>query len=254
VVVPAKLSSTLHSANSVAASVGAVMLLPSVHEIQLYLRNNGLRRSMLKGLTAYIAGRQRWYLTYEDLTAYLGMPVRGNGFQFRRARPGEVPHMKGLMERMPEDVLRRWCGEGYFFFVTWNRGEAVSYRCLSTHVHPGVRGFVDLAPHQLFMVDEYTVPRYRRRGITRQMAYAMTPWLLSHGFREVIGIHRTNNDDTVAAARAKGVATLGTITRSRWLWKTRFSYEAQPSAAPLAVSPVLRIQRSLTPNAAHRAT
>ena len=43
---------------------------------------------------------------------------------------------------MPEAVLRRWCEPGYFFFVTWKGDEVVSYRCLSTYVHPGVDGFV----------------------------------------------------------------------------------------------------------------
>ena len=83
-------------AQGLALSVGAALVLPSLYEIRLYLRNNGLRRSLLKGVTAYVVGRQRWYLTHEDLIAYMGQPIRGNGFQFRRARLGEVPHMKGL--------------------------------------------------------------------------------------------------------------------------------------------------------------
>lgn len=230
-------------------SLGAALLLPSVHEIRLYLRNNGVRRSLLKGVTAYVAGRQRWYLTQEDLGTYIGQPIRGNGFQFRRARLGEVPHMKGLMERMPEAVLRRWCGPGYFFFVTWKDGEAVSYRCLSTYVHPGVRDFVRLAPQQLFMVDEYTVPKYRRRGITRQMAFAMAPWVVGQGFREVLGIHRTDNHDTVAAARAKGVTRLGTITRSRLLWNTWYSYdptsEDRPEIASVTSPALLELRPDL---------
>lgn len=228
VIASAQRLSQVPPAQALAVSLGAALLLPSLYEIRLYLKNNGLRRSFMKGLTAYVAGRQHWYLTHEDLTAYMGQPVRGNGFQFRRARLGEVPHMKGFTERMPETVLRTWCGPGYFFFVTWKDGEAVSYRCLSTYVHPGVRGFVRLAPHQLFMVDEYTLPKYRRRGITRQMAYAMAPWVVSQGFREVLGIHRTDNHDTVAAAAAKGVRTLGTVTRSRLGWTTRYSYVPAP--------------------------
>ncbi len=233
-------------------SLGAAILLPSLHEIRLYLRNNGVRRSLLKGLTAYVAGRQRWYLTHEDLSTYIGQPIRGNGFQFRRARLGEVPQMKRLMERMPEAVLRRWCGPGFFFFVTWKDGEAVSYRCLSTYVHPGVRDFVRLAPHQLFMVDEYTVPKYRRRGITRQMAFAMAPWVVSQGFREVLGIHRTDNHDTVAAARAKGVTRLGTITRSRLLWSTRFSYELTSEGRPEIAGATSALLLGLTPDLEER--
>jgi hypothetical protein len=78
------------------------------------------------------------------------------------------------------------------------------------------------------MVDEFTVPRYRRRGITRQMAYAMNPWVLGAGFHEVLGVHRTDNYDTIAATRAKGVARLGTITRWRLLAHSVFRFEPEP--------------------------
>jgi hypothetical protein len=82
------------------------------------------------------------------------------------------------------------------------------------------------------MVDEYTVPAYRRRGITRQMAYAMNPWIVGEGFTEVLGVHRTDNHDTIAATRAKGVVRLGTVTRTRVVWHTSFSFE--PDAPPPA--------------------
>jgi hypothetical protein len=225
-----------------------------IREIWLYFRNNGLWRTLVKGLAVYVVGRQCWYLTHEDLTAYAGRPVRADDLQFRPARLADVPRMTGFMERMPEAALRRWCEPGYFFFVTWKGEEAVSYRCLSTYVHPGVDGFVRLAPGQLFMVDEFTVPTYRRRGITRQMAYAMNPWVLGLGFREVLGIHRTDNHDTIAATHAKGVTRLGTITRSRFFRGTRFGFEPeppgpQPSRTTAAVVPVIQ----LASHAGHRA-
>jgi hypothetical protein len=201
-----------------------------IREIWLYFLNNGLWRSVVKGLAVYAVGRQRWYLTRESLTAYIGRPVDAPGFEFRPARLAEVGRMRPFMERMPETVLRRWCEPGYYFFVTWKGDEVVSYRCLSIHVHPGVEGFVRLGPDQLFMVDEFTVPCYRRRGITRQMAYAMNPWVVGAGFREVLGVHRTDNYDTIAATRAKGVTRLGTITRWRLLRSTRFSFAPETSA------------------------
>ena len=198
-----------------------------IREIWLYVRNNGFWRSLAKGLAVYAIGRQRWYLTHEDLTAYIGRPVEAPGFAFRPARLADLARMRPFMERIPETVLRRWCEPGYFFFVTWKDDEVVSYRCLSTYVHPGVEGLVRLAPHQLFMVDEYTVPRYRRRGITRQMAYAMNPWMVGLDFHEVLGVHRTDNHDTIAATRAKGVTRLGTITRWRLLTRTIFRFEPE---------------------------
>ena len=214
-----------------------------IREIWLYVLNNGLRRSLLKGLAVYLVGRQRWYLTREDLTAYAGRPVEAPGLAFRPARLAEVPRMRPFMKRMPEAVLRRWCEPGYFFFVTWKDDEVVSYRCLSTCVHPGVDGFVWLAPGQLFMVDEFTVPRYRRRGITRQMAYAMNPWVLSAGFHDVLGVHRTDNHDTIAATRAKGVTRLGTITKWLLLARTIFRFEPESRLAAVQRAQTLGVNR-----------
>jgi hypothetical protein len=224
-----------------------------IRETWLYVRNNGVWRTLLKGLAVYAIGRQRWYLTHEDLTAYAGRPVEAPGFEFRPARLADIPRMRPFMERMPEAVLRRWCEPGYFFFVTWRGDEAVSYRCLSTLVHPGVRGFVRLGPGQLFMVDEYTAPRYRRRGITRQMAYAMNPWVFGAGYHEVLGVHRTDNHDTIAATRAKGVTRLGTITRWRLFARTTLRFEPEPCPGVvmlggLGIVATERVARSLAPD------
>jgi len=114
---------------------------------------------------------------------------------------------------MTPAILAEWCGPRYFFFLTLIDGQPVSYRCLSTLVHPGVEGFVRLRPDQIFMVDEYTVPVFRRRGITRRIAAAMAPTLVARGFREVVGIHRVDNGDTIAAVEAKGIPRVGTVTR-----------------------------------------
>jgi hypothetical protein len=75
-------------------------------------------------------------------------------------------------------------------------------------MHPGVAGFVRLGPGQVFMVDEFTDPPFRRRGITRRMA------------------------------GAKGIPRVGTVTRTRLLWKVWFDWsraraEDQPRGASL---------------------
>jgi hypothetical protein len=60
------------------------------------------------------------------------------------------------------------------------------------------------------------------------MAYAMNSWVLGEGFNEVLGVHRTDNHDTIAATLAKGVVRLGTVTRSRLLWYTGYSFVPDP--------------------------
>jgi hypothetical protein len=65
------------------------------------------------------------------------------------------------------------------------------------------------------------------------VAIAMTPRLRELGIREVLGIHRTDNDDTIAAARKKGIQSLGTITRTRIFWKVWFDYVDAEDGLPV---------------------
>ena len=207
--------------------------LPGLGEARLYLSEHGLRRTLAKFVGCYIAGRQTWYLTRESLGPSISQVIAGDAGSHvvvRSATLDDVPRMGLFTRHVPPSVLRAWCGRDYFFSVAWMDGQAVSYRCLSTLVHPGVADFLRLRPGQLFMVDEYTDPAYRRRGITRAVAAAMTPMLRARGFREVLGIHRTDNHDTIEAARAKGIPRIGVVVRHCLLWKTWFEYV--PTAEP----------------------
>lgn len=207
-------------------SSGRMSLLspPSFAEARLYLRHNGPWRSLTKFLAGYVIGRQSWHVTLEDLREYAGRSLPADGIELRFARLEDVPLMGRFTTRIAPSVLRTWCGPSYYFFIALVDGEPVSYRCLSTRLHPGVSELIRLEPSQLFMVDEFTDPAFRRRGITRRLAIGMTPRLEACGIREVLGVHRTDNHDTIAAARKKGIPRLGTITRYRVLWKVWFDY------------------------------
>ena len=115
-----------------------------------------------------------------------------------------------------------------------------------TLIHPGVEGFVRLRPDQIFMVDEFTAPPFRRRGITRRMAAAMAPALVARGFREVVGIHRVDNHDTIAAVEAKGIPRVGTVTRWCVPWHVWFTFEAAPSRPTAMPVAILRVPLATT--------
>jgi hypothetical protein len=205
-----------------------VSSIPSLREMLLYLRNNGARRSAAKFVARYLAGRQRWNMTCEDLTRHLGAPLPAGGYELRFARPADLPLMDAFARRMAPEILRAWYGPDYFFFLALKEGRPVAYRCLSRQLHPGVAGFVRLRRHQLFMVDEFTVPALRRRGLSRRLAIAMTPALVARGYREVLGVHRLDNADTVAAVRAKGLEWLGIVARFRLPWRVWFAFDPSP--------------------------
>lgn len=220
---------------------------PSLAEVRRYLRHNGVRRSLTKFLAGYVIGRQSWHVTLEDLRHYADQPLASDTVELRFARPDDVPRMERFTGRMAPSVLRTWCGSDYYFFVALVDGEPVSYRCLSTRLHPGVSELIRLEPGQLFMVDEFTDPAFRRRGLTRRLAIAMTPTLRGLGIQEVLGIHRTDNWDTIAAARRKGIPRLGTITRYRVLWKVWFEYvDAERGTSTAWQRPEMDVQRELS--------
>lgn len=207
---------------------------PSLAEACLYLRHNGLRRSLTKFLAGYVAGRQSWHVTLEDIRHDTDRPLPDDGVELRSARLDDLPRMHRFAARVVPSVLRAWCGPDYYFFIALVDGEAVSYRCLSARLHPGVSDLIRLEPGQLFMVDEFTDPAFRRRGLTRRLATAMTPSLLASGVREVLGIHRTDNRDTIEATRRKGIPRVGTVIRYRALWKVWFDYVDAEEEAPAA--------------------
>ncbi|HEV8586419.1 MAG TPA: GNAT family N-acetyltransferase [Methylomirabilota bacterium] len=217
---------------------------PGPREAWRYLRHNGPRRALAKLLAGYVAGRQRWHVTLESLTRIADAPRRTDGLELRFARVEDLPRMERFAARVPRAVLRRWCEPAFMFFLALAGGEPVSYRCLSTRVHPGVAGFIRLGSGQVFMVDEYTDPAFRRRGITRRMTEAMAPWLIAGGVREVVGVHRVDNHETIAAARAKGIPRVGTVTRTRLLWKVWFEWcgadalDQARGASPRGESPI----------------
>jgi hypothetical protein len=210
------------------------MTLPTFHEASLYLRTQGLRATVQKALAAYVVGRLTWNVTIEDLTQWVGAPLMENGLEIRPARRDDLGRMGHFHSRQPADILERWLGPDFFFFIALAAGDPISYRCLSKRVaHPAVVEFLHLRDHQLFMVDEFTAVSYRRRGITRQLAVATNPPVLAQGYRHVVGLHRPDNLDTIAATRAKGIPTIGTLRRYRLGPKTWITYSPrQTSAAP----------------------
>ena len=219
--------------------------IPRLGEISLYLRSHGPGRAFRKLFAGYVAGREQWYLTIEDLTHWVGTRLDPNGLEIRRATPSDLPLMVAFTARQHPDTLRNWCDSRHVMFIALANGQAVSYRCLSRRLHPAVEGVLTLDAQQIYMVDEFTVPGYRRRGITRQLAIASNPTLMAAGYREVVGIHRTDNKDTIAATRAKHIVTIGRLTRTCVLSRTWYRYEPYVAdvAAPIAPSVVRRPAR-----------
>jgi len=229
--------------------------IPRLGEVWLYLRSFGLARTCRKFFASYIAGQEHWYVTIESLSNWIGARLEPNGLEIRCATIEDLPRMSGFTLRQHPATLRTWCGPRFLLYIAIADGRAVSYRCVSRDVHIAANGIVTLGPDQIYMVDEFTVPEFRRRGITRQLAIATNPVLLAAGYREVVGIHRIDNVDTIAATRAKSIVTIGRLTRTCLASRVTYSYEpyATNLVAPIAAS-VPRVEPAAEPAAPTEAT
>jgi hypothetical protein len=79
--------------------------------------------------------------------------------------------------------------------------------------------------------------------------------LIAAGYREVLGIHRTDNNDTIAATRAKNIITIGRLTRGCFLSRIWYTYEPYVAnmVPPLAPSVRRSSGAHLSPDASPRA-
>src|SRR6185503_12174398 len=59
--------------------------IPRPGEVLLYWRSYGLGRACRKLFSAYVAGREHWYVTIEDLSHWVGARLEPNGLEIRRA-------------------------------------------------------------------------------------------------------------------------------------------------------------------------
>lgn len=190
-----------------------------------YLRHRGLARTIVKFVTMYVVGRQRWYVTRSDIAALLERPPlpAGDGLEFRAARPDDLP----LIEAFPRQTAatyRSWLRPGYLLFLALHEGCPIAYRCLSTIPSPWVAGFFRLRPDQIYSVDVFTLPEYRRRRAAARLRIAMAPVLLGRGFREVLSIQRPDNAESNAYTDRTGIARIGVLTRTCIAGRVRFSF------------------------------
>ena len=188
-----------------------------------YARRRGVR-PLLGKLARRLGGSERWYVTCGDLTAWAHAPRRQPSIDIRAARPADLPALERLGRQRP-DTLRAWMRPGQFLFVAEHAGEIIGYRALAPKPHPWVAGYFRLRPDQIYGLDLFTHPAWRRRGVTYElMAYA-NPRLLAQGYREVISIQRVDNHESIATTRARGIARLGVLERRTFFGRVRFRFE-----------------------------
>jgi hypothetical protein len=195
----------------------------SVGDAVHYARRRGFARTVAKLWRGYVAGREQWYVTRGDLTGWDHVPRRNPSLEIRPARQSDLPGLVRL-GRQTSNTLRAWLRPEFSLFVAVAVAQPIAYRCLATRVHRWVAPFLGLGPGQIYSFDLFIDPRWRQRGVTQDIMAVTNPLLVARGFREVLSIQRTNNQESIAMTRARAIARLGTITRSVRFGRVRFAF------------------------------
>lgn len=175
-----------------------------------------------KFLHGYVYGSRRMYLSRSDPGVVANQPLEPvEGLEIQRVRPDHT--LTTFFPHLTPSTISRWQRPEFFVFLLVLGGQPVGYRCLSTEAAPSLRQFLRLRPDQLFTLDIFTQPDFRRRGLTRPLKVVAARQLMQRGYREIWSVQRTTNYDTVVAAERTGTVRVGTLIRTAFLGRASFA-------------------------------
>jgi GNAT superfamily N-acetyltransferase len=162
------------------------------------LRTRGVRYSFNRLVFGYVAGSERWVLFYNDLDGPPA-PARHGEITFRPYDSGDAESLAVFEPRISRSRFMAWIEDGCFAHLALHGARPVAYRLVSTR---GPRGplsrVVRLGPDEVWVVDLYCVPEYRRRGIGVWLSLNMDRSLAAAGYR---GMYSSNLLRAPAAIR-----------------------------------------------------
>ncbi len=219
-------------------------------EATRYLRDRGLRRTTRKFLRTYVLSRERIYATYTRLVEAANRPLDMEGFEVRPARPDDqldeaFPHLKAA-------TIAAWLRPDHFFYIMRQGGKPLGYRCISTKAGPAVAGFFRLRPDHVFVINIYTRPEFRRRGLSRVAQIATARDLVARGFRTIFATESPLNYDSIISADRKRIQRrVGTLTRTCLLGWVRFTLTPPTTLSPQLVHRQLALLKQVAPTVSH---
>lgn len=216
-----------------------------------FARAYGLRKAARRFVATYLHGERRTYLVRSNYVSIAATSVPDIGLTFRFARPEDVTPL-AADTGFPAGVLQAWLDRGDLLFLALRDGRPVALRCdATTVVTPWVRPVLRLPPDQVFMVDVFTHPAFRRQGLTRQVRVAQAREMLRRGYRAGWGLQKPLNRQALAAfdRTPDMLERVALLSRTSTMGFARFCLDLCRPLSEHPIGQLLDVGRALCPAA-----
>lgn len=205
--------------------------LARLHRMLELARIRGFRRT-LAALRGYLFASRRCYVFCRSLAT--SAAPGADEFSCRLATPDDLNGTAGFMPYRRPGEFRDWLDRGYWVFLAFDEGRPVAFQCLSPAT-PAFPLFSRIPPatDQVWVVDTYTLPEYRERGVAEQLRAHRDRVLGGLGYRESVAVVPDDNLPALTYAYGGGIwlAHVQRLTYFRFLWVSRIWLEEDVGSA-----------------------
>jgi len=200
-----------------------------------YVRTRGIRHSLERFVSGYVAGAERWVLFYNDLDGPSAPGAHGE-ITFRPYEPRDAESLAVFAPRMRPAQFLAWVDDGSFVHLAFHGARPVGYRIVSTRgPHGPLSEVVRLRPDEVWVVDLYTVPEYRGRGIGGCLGTHMDRHVAAAGYRGMYSTNLMTNPAAIRTSLKQGDQFRALVTYRRLLFRRTLTVSTEIGEVMAAV-------------------
>lgn len=177
-------------------NLSTARLFSTISRLLHLVRVKGIRRTVKAGFESYVFAYQQFSVSSRPLVPF---PAEETDFHCRLATMNDLKRLEVFEPYRKRSEFREWITNGSFVFIALDGELPVAFNVASTAAFVQLPfSKIPLQAHQIWGVDLYTLPSYRRRHAARALVSYKYIFLAARGFQELLSFTRTDNKATAA--------------------------------------------------------
>lgn len=174
-----------------------------IHLVDL-VRTKGIRRIATELFKEYVFEYSRWYVFYRPLTSATTF-LPDEKFRYRLATVDDIERLAVFEPYRFRSEFCNWLENDVWLFIALDGARPVAFDSISRFPPPQLPlSRIALAKDQVWTVDAYTCPEYRRRHVATRLREYRHSVLQKWGYRGNVSSVRNDNLPSLAYVRNYG--------------------------------------------------